>query len=263
MVRNTFPIPWQKVLLGLTLISTLTACQSRPSNTVDTTTLPATSSTAPTDDTSISQPSSTTDANAIVSAVEAPSVWVKSMRAEEAQPAETGTAMIYGDSIRTEGDGLAQVDLENGLAFRIGSNAALTLQPDNRLELSSGEMLTWVEPGQQVPTEIQTPVGIAGLRGTTLFIQIPPDSEEEILFLSWEGTIRLQVAEGAEEILLQSGEALRIRPGERDVAALRQRIRRLGRQEIRQRRRRSSLLNRFQQPLPTQEQIEATLESAP
>ncbi|NER83677.1 MAG: hypothetical protein F6K42_29845, partial [Leptolyngbya sp. SIO1D8] len=90
-----------------------------------------------------------------------------------------------------------------------------------------------------------------------------PDPNEEVLFLSWEGTIRLQVAEGAEEILLQSGEALLVRPGDRDVVALRSRVRRLGRREIRQRRRRSSLLNGFQRPLPTQNEIEATLEAAP
>ena len=265
MVRHTYMMPWIKMLLGLTLISTLSACQGNQSNqasTVETNVSPASTASVALDETTTSQTAQEHDGDATISAVETPSVWVKTT-AEADQPAQTGMSMAYGDTIRTDGEGLAQVDLDNGLAFRIGSNAALTLQPDNRLSLQSGEMLTWVEPGQQAPTEITTPAGIAGLRGTTLFIQIPPDSNDEILFLSWEGTIRLQVVEGAEDILLQSGEALRVRPGEQDVEALRQRVRRLGRREIRQRRGRSRLLNRFQRQLPTHEQIEATLESAP
>ncbi|MBE7385270.1 MAG: FecR domain-containing protein [Leptolyngbya sp. SIO1E4] len=262
MARHICRMPWAPVLLGLTLVSLLSACQTTSSDPAETATSPDAPS-AITEEAEIPQTVPDTEADAIVSAVESLPVWVQPLATQEEQPAIPGTSMTYGDAIRTEGEGLVQVDLANGQAFRIGGDARLVLQPDNRLNFETGEMLTWVEPGRQVPTEIVTPAGIAGLRGTTLFIAIPPTGDGEVLFLSWEGTIRLQVAEGAEEIVLQSGEALQVRPGDRDVAALRSRVRRLGRQEIRQRRRKSRLLNRFQQPLPTEAQIEATLESAP
>lgn len=283
MTRQFNRIPWAMLLAGWAVVGALTACQNTVSNPVETTPIEASDSTANADDTitdnmsgnsinadntgtedlEIASSTTKTEADAIVSAVAAPPVWVKSIATNEDQPAITGTALIYGDTIRTEGEGLAHVDLASGLSFRIGGDASLVLQPDKRLNLQAGEMVTWVEPGRQVPTEIVTPVGIAGLRGTTLFVLVPPDENGEVLFLSWEGTIRLQIADGVEEILLESGEELRVRPGDRDVAALRQRIRRLDRQEIRRRRRQSPLLNRFQRPLPTSDLIQETLESAP
>ena len=262
MTRQSYRYRWVTELLGLTLISILTACQSSIPSSPETD-LPQNSPGQMAEDLGETSSSTASEANAFISAVESFPVWLTPVATGEEQPAASGISMVYGDALRTEKDGLAQVELVNGLAFRIGGDATLILQPDNRLNLVSGEMITWVNPGQQVPTEIVTPAGIVGLRGTTLFVSVPSNEEEEVLFFAWEGTIRLQVAAGAEEILLKSGEELRVRPGELDVTTLRRRVRRLGQQEIRQRRRRSPLLNRFQQPLPTREQIEATLEAAP
>jgi hypothetical protein len=244
---------WTALLGGSLLLSSLVACQGDRATSPN----PASAPTA-------EQPTSgdAEAADAVISSVEAAPVWIQPQNTSIEEAAIAGSALLYGDTIRTEGDGLAQVDLASGLAFRIGGDASLVLQPDNRLNLSAGQMLTWVEPGENVPTEIVTPAGIAGLRGTTLFVFVPPNGGE-VVFFAWEGTIQVQLEAGGEEILLQPGEELLVRPGERDVAAVRSRVRRLSRREILQRRRESRLLTQFRQPLPTQSAIEATLEAAP
>lgn len=270
MTKSIYPRLWRTALLGLVCLSTVIACQNTTANQTDI--APAPSSEAITDeDINVPDPSAElaaiadadADADAVIRDVAAPSVWVRPTVTNEEESAIAGDTLAYGDTIRTQGEGLAEVDLVSGLSFRIGGEAALTLQPDNQLDLQTGEMIVWVEPGQQVPAHIVTPVGIAGLRGTTLFISVPENNAEAVSFFAWEGTIEIQVSEEAEAIKLQSGEELQIRPGERDVANLRGRVRRLNRREIRQRRRRSNLLNRFQRSLPTLSEIEATLEAAP
>jgi hypothetical protein len=190
-------------------------------------------------------------------------VWVKLAPAPSEQLAQIGDRLVPGDTIRTTDDALAEVALPSGLAFRIGGNASLTLQTDNQLQLDSGEMLTWVSSDKEVPTQITTPVGIAGLRGTTLFIKIPADDNAEIEFFAWEGTITIRPTGTTEDLVIRSGEQLLLRRGDRDIAQLRQRIRRLPRRVILQRRRQSRLINRFPRPLPTLRAIEATLEDAP
>ncbi|MEO1209544.1 MAG: FecR domain-containing protein [Cyanobacteria bacterium J06638_20] len=266
MTKHTDRSLWVTTLLGLVCASTLTACQNTTAN--HTNIAPVTASERVADEgTVVAAPptdlAAIADADAVIRDVAAPSVWVRPSVTHEEESAIAGDTLVYGDTIRTQGEGLAEVDLVSGLSFRIGGEAALTLQPDNQLDLQAGQMIVWVEPGKQVPARIVTPVGIAGLRGTTLFISVPEDDTEAVSFLAWEGTIAIQVAEDAEAITLQSGEELSVRPGERDVANLRSRVRRLNRREIRQRRRRSNLLNRFQRSLPTLNEIEATLEAAP
>lgn len=180
-----------------------------------------------------------------------PPVFVRPARATQEQSAKEGMTLAAGETVRTQGQALAQVDLTNGLAFRIGGDAALTLQPNNRLNLSSGDMITWVQPGQKVPAEIVTPAAIAGIRGTTVFVKIPKNSQDGILFFAWEGAVSVRLPNQTEEILLKTAEEVRIRPGEQDVKAIRQRVRRLSQQEWRQQRSRDRLLHSFRQPLPT------------
>ncbi|HEY9738024.1 MAG TPA: FecR domain-containing protein, partial [Trichocoleus sp.] len=199
--------------------------------------------------------------DAVITDIPATPVWVQPNEASSESIAAKGQNLIYGNVIITADEGLAEVNLKSGLAFRIGGNARLILQPDNQLNLESGQMITWVTPGQQVPTKIITPAGVAGLRGTTLFVDLPEDPADEVEFFSWEGTIAVRPLGASEDVIITSGEQLRIRPGENDVAELRQRVRRLTQEEIVQRRSRSRLLNGFSQPLPTQSQIDAALES--
>ncbi|MEY3261706.1 MAG: hypothetical protein RLZZ620_757, partial [Pseudomonadota bacterium] len=97
-------------------------------------------------------------------------VWVRPAQGEETA-AELGMTLQYEDTIRTEAPALVEVGLGE-IVFRLGGNASLTLRPNQTLQFAAGQMLTWVEGKPSGPVTIQTPVGIAGIRGTTVFVNV-------------------------------------------------------------------------------------------
>lgn len=200
---------------------------------------------------------------ATLSEIQQQPVWVKPENAPKEVSGEEGMGLQVGETIRTEGDALAEVALNNGLAFRIGGDAVLTLQPNNQLNLNSGEMITWVQPGQTVPAEIVTPGGIAGIRGTTVYVNIPENPDEGILFFSWEGTVAVRLPNQTEEILLESGQEVRIPKGETKIAKIRAAVRQLPHKEWRERRLKSRLINKFDKRLPTLGKIEEVEQKMP
>lgn len=203
-------------------------------------------------------PSQTSSASspATISEIQSQPVWVRRLKATREIPAEEGMGLQIGETIRTEGKAMAQINLKNGLAFRIGNNAVLTLQPDNHLNFSAGEMITWVNPGQHVPAKVVTPGGIAGIQGTTIYIKIPQAPNEAIEFFTWEGTMSIQLPNQPEECSIKGGEIVKIRPGETDMRKIRASVRRLTNQEWLARRRNSFLINKFGKPLPTLQKID-------
>ena len=70
-----------------------------------------------------------------------------------------------------------------------------------------------------------------------------------------------RLADGGEEVMLNSGEQLFVFPGDRDIDALRQRVQPLDRAAALQRLQNSPLINGFSRPIPTRSQIEATVDS--
>ncbi len=195
---------------------------------------------------------------ATISEIQSQPVWLRRLKAIGEIAAVKGMGLQIGETIRTGEKAMAQIDLKNGLSFRIGSNAVLTLQPDNSLNLSAGEMITWVTPGKHVPTKVITPGGIAGIRGTTIYIKMPQKSQDAIEFFTWEGTMFIKLPNQAEEFQLQAGEMVKIRPGETDIPKIRASIRRLTSQEWFTRRHKSPLVNNFDKPLPTLKKIDQT-----
>jgi hypothetical protein len=191
-----------------------------------------------------------------IAAIQQQPVWVKPLNLDKEVSGEEGMKLQYGETIRTEDQALAEINLQNGLAFRIGGDTILTLQPGNELHLNSGQMITWVEPDKTVPVKIVTPGGIAGIRGTTVYVEYPENPEDGILFFSWEGTVALTLPNQTEEIILTAGDEVRIKPGESNLAEIRDRVRHLRPNEWRKRRAESRLLNNFERPLPTLEKIE-------
>jgi hypothetical protein len=194
---------------------------------------------------------------ATIQAIVAEPVWVTLGQSSPA-PAQINQTMAYGDRIHTEDQALAEVGLVTGAVFRIGGNASLTLQP-SQLQLDTGQMITWVEGKLAEPIEITTPAGIAGIRGTTVFVNIGDDPAAPVEFFTWEGEVALRLANGTDEIILNSGEQLFVTPGEQDIEALRQQVQPLDRATALQRLEDSELINGFSQPIPTRSQIEATV----
>jgi hypothetical protein len=232
-------------MISLTLAAFLIGCQdSQPKLT--------NSSPTPT----VAAPSSTQEAPATISQIYKKPVWLKRLNTTTEIFANEGMGVFVGEQIRTVGEALAEIKLKNGLAFRIGGNSVLTMQPDNSLNLNKGEMITWVQPGKQVPAKVVTPGAIAGIRGTTIYINIPEAPNSPIEYFTWEGTMSLALPNQSEEILLKAGEIVKIQPGETDINQMRKRVRKLTDKEWETRRHKSRLINNFSQPLPTLDKID-------
>ncbi|WP_052050726.1 FecR family protein [Leptolyngbya sp. KIOST-1] len=178
----------------------------------------------------------------------------------EPAPAQLDQAMAYGDRITTADQALAEVGLVTGAVFRIGGDATLTLQP-NQLLLDSGQMITWVQGTPTGPVDIVTPAGIAGIRGTTVFVNIGDDPTAPVEIFSWEGEVTFRLTEGGEEVVLTSGEQLFVTPGEQNIETVRQQVQPLDRATAQQRLEQSPLINGFGQPIPTRPELEATVEA--
>lgn len=251
-MKRLFPL----LSLGLASLgtSTLMSCSSptpiaNPSSPPIAASPPATTSASPT----LIPP---TSAPARITEIRKQPVWVRPVSTVQEISAQEGMGLQVGEIIRTQGEAAAQVNLKNGVAFRIRGDASLKIQPDSRLNLTAGDMITWVQPGQTVPAEIITPTAVAGIRGTTVFVRIPSDPKGETEFFSWEGIVAVRLVGQTEEILLKTGEEVRIRRGETDINQIRQRVRRFTPQEFAARRRTGRLIRGFKQPLPTLKLIE-------
>ncbi|NEP10383.1 MAG: FecR domain-containing protein [Symploca sp. SIO2C1] len=201
------------------------------------------------------------EAFATINEIQKQPVWVQRLNTKDEVPAQENMDLQVGETIRTEKEALVQVELKNGLSFRIGGNSVLTLQPDNRLKLKAGEMITWVEPGKKVPVEIETPVAIAGIRGTTIYINMPEDPKKEIEFFAWEGSVEVWFPNQPGKCQFKAGEQVKIKPGQTDINQVRQQVRQLPPREWLKRRRQSKLLNKFDKPLPTLQKIDDTAPS--
>lgn len=208
-------------------------------------------------------PSSAQEAPATISQIQKKPVWLKRLNTTAEISATEGMGLFIGEQIRTVGEALAEIELKNGLAFRIGGNSVLTLQPDNSLNLSKGEMITWVQPGKQVPAKVVTPGAIAGIRGTTIYVNIPDAPNSEIEYFTWEGTMSLKLPNQSEEMLLKAGEIVKVKPGETDINKMRKRVRQLTQKEWETRRQKSPLINNFLSPLPTLKKIDQVAPKSP
>ena len=195
---------------------------------------------------------------ASISEIHKSPVWAKLLNATKETAAKKNMKLRFGDTVRTQGEALAQIDMKNGLAFRIGGDSVLTIQPGNKLYLKEGEMITWVEPGKKVPTQIVTPTATAGIRGTTVFIKTPTDSSQETEFFAWEGTVAVSLPNQSGEVILNSGEEVKVKKSDKNIEQIRRRVRKIPREEWQQRRQGSRLINKFARPLPTLAKIDQT-----
>lgn len=194
---------------------------------------------------------SSEEAPATLSEVSQQPVWVQLLNATDETKAEQGTDFRVGEKIRTEKKALAQIDFKNGLAFRVGGDSVVSLEPNNHLNLSEGEILVWVDPGKKVPTEIVTRGAIAKLQGTTVSMKVLKELDHAVEIFVWEGTVTVQIPNQPGAITISSGQEVRIWSGETDIQQVRQRIRQVSYQDWSQRRFQDSLLNNFSKPLPT------------
>ncbi|MEN9252467.1 MAG: FecR domain-containing protein [Thermostichales cyanobacterium BF4_bins_65] len=126
------------------------------------------------------------------------------------RPAAVGMELFAGDQLRTGSHGRAQVQQSSGFFVRVGANAVLTVLLDNEVRFAQGRMITWVEGAVARPVRIVTPLGVAALQGTTLFVDAP-EHGRWVRFFSWEGEIRISA--GRQSVTLNSGESVLVPRG--------------------------------------------------
>ncbi|MEE3718792.1 FecR family protein [Tumidithrix elongata RA019] len=240
---------WLMLVVAIALLG----CDTQPTATVPS---PPTASSTPTPTPTVAKE----EAIAKVSLIEENPVFVRTKQTPEQKStpskdeiaAKVGMGLHLADIVRTQGKARTQVDFNNGVAFRIGGDSVLEIQPQNRLHLTSGEMITWVQPGLKVPTEISTPLATASIQGTTAYVEIPKDINQGIRFFSWEGTVSVRLANQSQEIILLTGEEVIVKPN----STILPKVRRLGLKEWTERSKKSRFLRSFNAPLPTQSIID-------
>ena len=107
-----------------------------------------------------------------------------------------GEELVIGDQVLTHNDGRARIDLSDETFIRIGPLSNFTLQrmeegPDGligRLFLEIGEMWISLNSGS---FEVETPSGLAAVRGSLLNVWVTKDTKETVI-TCMEGECQLQ-----------------------------------------------------------------------
>ena len=131
--------------------------------------------------------------------------------------ARVGQALSAGNQVRTEDQSRATIDFTNGTLTRLGPNTLLTItelsgtdqEPIARLRLLVGEVFVLISRSLgNGKLEIQTPVGIAAVRGTYMGVRVTADNRVVITCLETKSSCRVENDEGRVE--LQSGQQTEI-----------------------------------------------------
>jgi hypothetical protein len=100
----------------------------------------------------------------------------------ELADAELGTEIVLGDQLITHLESRARLDLSNDTIIRVGPLSSFTLQEMRNedgayslFKLDIGTMWIILNGGQ---VEVDTPSGIASVRGSYLFVKVDPDTDE-------------------------------------------------------------------------------------
>lgn len=169
--------------------------------------------------------------------------------------AQRGQLLTPGTVLRTQSPGRLQVRLADGRSFRLGGDAELHLAGEV-LDLRRGQIIAWINPAQksgQAPLRIRTRVATASIVGTTVFIDASP---EKVLFLSWEGHVKVDTDAG-QRVQLKGGQVM-AKTG--DTWAL---PRPLTAAEGRVRRARNPLFQNFSVPMDTLPLIDRQIDALP
>lgn len=186
----------------------------------------------------------------VIDIPESPVFWSQPPEAES--EAVIGTQVGAGGYLRTESPGKAQVQLADGLVFRLGGDAILELD-EGDLNLSSGQIIAWVNPGNEGATRaIQLPMATAAIRGTTVFIDA---QAEGCLIFSWEGEVEVTLTATGETVILNTGDELFIATEAAQLPAPAP----MARAEVLNRFENSVLLHGFDADMSTLETIEREL----
>lgn len=126
--------------------------------------------------------------------------------------ASDGDAIAVKDQVLTHDNGRVRIDISNGTIVRVGPLTTFTLEdmdvnasgPFARFKLDIGELWIILNGGQ---VNVDTPAGLASVRGSYLNVIVRPDTGETIV-TCLEGTCTL--GNGGGTVTLTAGESARI-----------------------------------------------------
>lgn len=114
-----------------------------------------------------------------------------------------GMLVEVGGQVRTAEQGRARIDLANGTIIRVAPLSTFTLEANQetdggmftRLRLEAGKVWVILNGGS---LDVDTPSGVASVRGSYLSVDVQPDGSVKVTCL--EGTCRLENAGGSVEL---------------------------------------------------------------
>ncbi|MDX2255723.1 MAG: FecR domain-containing protein [Pseudanabaenaceae cyanobacterium bins.39] len=158
-----------------------------------------------------SSETSPTEAIAEISEIRSYPVRVRYTNTSSYTIATVGTPLKVNESVRTEDNSSAQINLQNGGIMRIGGSASLTLKPQNQVEIKNGKLVAWASGDQKSPTQIKTPFGEISTNNGTVYLEIPDQAATERRIISLDGTANLRLQKSSKLISLNKGEEILIK----------------------------------------------------
>jgi hypothetical protein len=168
--------------------------------------------------------------------------------------ATIGRTIKLGETIRTEGNALAQITLKSGMIVRMEGDTILTIIDDRRFQLGRGKIVVWVPAQPNVTAKVMLTGAIASVKNATTYIDSTIDSSKAQQVVSLEGTTEVLLVDATKQILVKAGQNLIIsKNGNRDGANIQPKA--LSQKELKTEFSKTKLLSGFNSQIGSQEAI--------
>jgi hypothetical protein len=205
-------------LVSLAFILTLLIAACRPAATASPTATTAATAAVTNGATATVEPPPTTvaDSAATVSEIKGSAEQRDDAQANWAT-ASVGQALTMGNQVRTGPESLAAIQFAKGALTRLGPDTLFTVSelggdsqnPLIKLQLAAGQLFVLITGSLGTGSvEVETPVGVAAVRGSLMSVEITDDGRIVVTCLETRGNCRLENASGSVEI--QSGQQAEI-----------------------------------------------------
>ena len=152
-----------------------------------------------------------TEAIAEISEIRNYPVRVRYINSASYRPATVGVPLKVSESVATEANSSAQINLRNGAIVRIGGVANVTIKPQNQVAISAGTLVAWADGERKAIAQILAPFGEVSSNGGTIYIEIPAKAADESRVIALDGKVTVLLKASAKVISLNQGDEIRIK----------------------------------------------------
>lgn len=152
-----------------------------------------------------------TEAIAEISEIRNYPVRVRYINSASYRPATVGVPLKVSESVATEANSSAQINLRNGAIVRIGGMANVTIKPQNQVAISAGTLVAWADGERKAIAQILAPFGEVSSNGGTIYIEIPAKAADESRVIALDGKVTVLLKASAKVISLNQGDEIRIK----------------------------------------------------